>query len=127
MPALLTAIVITCGALKPSPDVLACRAHVYHGAYSEPAACSQNALELAIEFERTLVATGELTRTKSHGECVPAADTAEVVDYLPKYMAQKMGALSTGVVHFDLVDGVAVERTPSAAKSNKKAIKGAAI
>lgn len=126
MPALLTAIVITCGALKPSPDVLACRAHVYHGAYSEPASCSQNAVELAIEFERTLVATGELTRTKSHGECVPAADTAEVVDYLPKYMQTNMGAASVTIVHFDLVDGVAIERTGKSVPA-KKAIKGAAI
>ena len=126
MPALLTAIVITCGALKPSPDVLACRAHVYHGAYSEPAACSQNAQALAIEFERNLVEAGSLTRTKSNGECVPAADTAEVVDYLPKYMQTNMGAASGTIVHFDLVDGVAIERTGKPV-SNKKAIKGAAI
>lgn len=126
MPALLTAIVITCGALKVPDAPLACRAHVYHGAYSEPASCSQNSIELAIEFERTLIATGELTRTKSHGECVPAADTAEVVDYLPKYMQTNMGAASGTIVHFDLVDGVAVERTGKKT-SNKKAVKGAAI
>lgn len=126
MPALLTAIVITCGALKPSPDVLACRAHIYHGAYSEPAACSQNAQALALEFERNLVAAGSLTHTKSYGECVAAADTGVVVNYLPKYMVQKMGAVSTSVIHFDLVDGVAVERT-SGSKSTKKTIKGAAI
>lgn len=127
MPALLTAIVITCGALKPSPEVLACRAHVYHGAYSEPADCSQNAIELAIEFERNLVAAGELTRTKSHGECVPAADTAEIVDYLPKYMRDNMGAASGSVVHFDLVNGAAVERKPSKAVSSKKFNKEAGI
>lgn len=125
MPSLLTAIVITCGALKSSSEILACRAHVYHGAYTEPAACSQTAQQLAMDFERNVIAGGNMTRTSSHGECFSAADTDDVVSYLPKFMTQKMGAASTLVVHFDLVDGVAVERTKSAPA--KKAIKGAAI
>lgn len=126
MPALLTAIVIACGALKAENSPTACRANVYHGAYNEPAACTQTAQELAIEFESNLVALGTLTRTKSYGECVAAADTDDIVSWLPKFMQQDMGANSTKVVHFDLVDGVAVERK-TAAPSGKKAVKGASI
>lgn len=124
MPALLTAIVITCGALKSSSEIIACRAQVYHGAYAEPAACGQTAQELAIEFERNIVAAGTMTKTSSHGECVSAADTADVTAFLPQFMREKMGAVSTRVVHFDLVDGVAVERKSAPVK---KAVKGASI
>jgi len=125
MPALLTAIVITCGALKAENSPTACRAHVYHGAYNEPAACTQTAQELALEFEGNLVALGTLTKTQSYGECVAAADTDNIVSWLPKFMRQDMGANSTKVVHFDLVDGVAVERGEG--KPAKKIVKGAAI
>jgi hypothetical protein len=125
MPALLTAIVITCGALKAENSPTACRAHVYHGAYNEPAACTQTAQELALEFESNLVALGTLTKTQSYGECVAAADTDNIVSWLPKFMQQEMGANSTRVVHFDLVDGVAVERVEG--KPAKKVVKGAAI
>lgn len=123
MPALLTAIVITCGAMKSSSEILVCRAHVYHGAYAEPAACSQTAQELAMDFERNLVAGGNITRTQSYGECVAAADTDQSITYLPRFMREDMGAVSSKVVHFDLVDGVAVERV----SSTKKKVKGAAI
>lgn len=125
MPALLTAIVITCGALKAENSPTACRAHVYHGAYNEPAACTQTAEELALEFESNLVALGTLTKTQSYGECVAAADTDNIVSWLPKFMQQEMGANSVKVVHFDLVDGVAVERVEG--KPAKKVVKGAAI
>lgn len=124
MPALLTAIVITCGALKGPDATIACRAHVYHGAYTEPAACSQTAQELAVDFERNLVAVGQMRKTSSYGECVSAADDSDVVSYLPKFMRDKMGASSTRVVHFDLVDGVAVERKSA---PTKKVVKGASI
>lgn len=124
MPALLTAIVITCGALKQPDAILVCRAHVYHGAYAEPAACSQTAQELAKDFERNLVAGDQITRTQSYGECVAAADTDQTITYLPRFMREDMGAVSSKVVHFDLVDGVAVERQ---VKPVKKVVKGAAI
>ncbi len=128
MPALLTAIVITCGALKAPDSILVCRAHVYHGAYAEPAVCSQTAQELAIEFERHLAANGGITRTQSYGECVAAADTDAAVSYLPQYMRDDMGAVSAKIVHFDLIDGKPVERTKeSKSTPSKKAIKGAAI
>lgn len=123
MPALLTAIVITCGAMKGPDTILVCRAHVYHGAYAEPAACSQTAQELAIEFERNLIANGGITRTQSYGECVAAADTDQTVKYLPEFMKQDMGAVSAKVVHFDLVDGVAVEREPEKSPSKKAALR----
>lgn len=123
MPALLTAIVITCGALKAPDSILVCRAHVYHGAYAEPATCSQTAQELAVEFERNLVAGGTITRTQSYGECIAAAETDNTITYLPRFMREDMGAVSSKVVHFDLVDGVAVERVVA----TKKKVKGAAI
>ena len=125
MPALLTAIVITCGALKGPSMPLICRAQIYHGAYTELATCTQTAQELAIEFERNVVAMGSLTRTKSYGECVSAADDADVVDYLPKFMTQTMGAASSVIAHYDLIDGVAVERIQG--KPAKKAVKRASI
>ena len=124
MPALLTAIVITCGALKGPDTILVCRAHVYHGAYAEPADCSQTAQELALDFEQNLIANGGITRTQSYGECVAAADTDQTVSYLPRFMRHDMGAVSSKVVHFDLIDGVAVERKSAPVK---KAVKGAAI
>lgn len=124
MPALLTAIVITCGAMKGLDQPLVCRAHVYHGAYAEPAACSQTAQELAMDFERNLVAGGTITRTQSYGECVAAADTEQSVSYLPRFMREDMGAFSSKVIHFDLVDGVAVERK---IKPVKKAVRGSSI
>jgi hypothetical protein len=125
MPALLTAIVITCGAMKAENSPTACRAHVYHGAYNEPAACTQTAEELALEFESNLVALGTLTKTQSYGECVAAADTDNIVSWLPKFMQRDMSANSVKVVHFDLVDGVTVERVEG--KPAKKIVKGAAI
>ncbi len=122
MPALLTAIIITCGAMKGPDTILVCRAQVYHGAYNEPAACSQTAQELAQQFERNLIADGRITRTQSYGECVAAADTDAAVSYLPQYMRDDMGAFSSKVVQFDMVDGVAVERTQGkpAKKFNKE-------
>ncbi len=119
MPALLTALVITCGALKGPDTILVCRAQVYHGAYAEPAVCSQTAQELAQQFERNMVADGRLTRTQSYGECVAAADTDAAVSYLPQYMRDDMGAVSAKVVHFDMVDGVPVERTSGKATAEK--------
>lgn len=123
MPALLTAIAITCGAMKSSSEIMVCRAHVYHGAYAEPAACSQTAQELAMDFERNVVAGGQITRTQSYGECVAAADTDQTVTYLPRFMREDMGARSSTVVHFDLVDGKAVERKGA----SQKKVKGAEI
>lgn len=123
MPALLTAIVITCGAIKGPLEPLACRAQVYHGAYSELVTCAATAQEMARTFEAAVVADGRMTRTRSYGECVSAADEPEVVSYLPQFMKTKMGAITVAVVHYDLRDGRAVERKVAA----KKAVKGAAI
>lgn len=126
MPALLTAVVITCAAMKGAEQPKACTVNIYHGAYVEPVACRQTAQELAIEFEQNLIANGGITRTQSYGECVAAADDEQTVKYLPAFMKQDMGAVSAKVVHFDLVDGVAVERIKEK-EPIKKAVKGASI
>lgn len=110
MPILLTAIVITCGAIKGPLEPVACRAQVYHGAYQEPGYCTQTAQDMARTFEMAILADGRMDRTNSYGECVMAADEADVVSYLPQFMRLRMGADSTAVVHYDLRSGVAVER-----------------
>lgn len=123
MPALLTAIVITCGALK-GPDLpLVCRAQMYHGIYLEPKKCTLTASQLAEQFERNVIASGQLTRTSSYAECSSAADDLEIASYLPKFMQDRFGADSVIVRHLDMIDGKAIERKVAA----KKVVKGAQI
>jgi hypothetical protein len=121
MPALLTAAVIVCGALRQPGAPLACRAQVYHGIYAEQPECAKLSTREAIRLEAAVVQAGELTRTSSHGECFYAADEGSIVFYLPEFMKVHMGAKTSAVVHYDLVDGTPVER-----KAIKK-VKGASI
>ena len=121
MPALLTAVVIVCGAVREPSAPLACRAQVHHGMYAEQPECSTAASREARRLEQSIVADGQLTRTRSHGECVYAADERDIVLYLPEFMKDKFGAKTSAIVHFDNVDGMAVER-----KTVKK-VKGASI
>lgn len=114
MPALLTAAVIVCGALREPGAPLACRAQVYHGIYAEQPECAKLATKEAIRMESAVVKRGELTRTSSHGECFYAADEGSIVFYLPEFMRVQMSAKSSKVVHYDSVDGQMVERKQSA-------------
>lgn len=119
MPALLTAVVITCAAIKGPDQPKVCTANVYHGAYTEPFACRQTAIEMARYFEQAIVNDGRLTNTNSYGECTPAADDVAIVSYLPIFVREQFGAVNIGITHFDLVDGKAIERAKA-----KKAVKG---
>lgn len=119
MPALLTAVVITCAAMKGPNQPKVCTANIYHGAYTEPATCRQGAIELARYFEQVIVNDGRLTDTGSYGECTPAAVDADVLAYLPKFVRERFGAVSVEATHFDLVNGEAVERAKT-----KKSVKG---
>ena len=119
MPALLTAVVITCATMKGPDQPKVCTANVYHGAYSEPSACRDTAVQMAKYFEQAIVNDGRLTNSNSYGECTPAADDDAIVSYLPTFVREQFGAVDIGVTHFDLVDGKAIERAKA-----KKAVKG---
>lgn len=121
MPALLTAAIIVCGALREPGSPLACRAQVHHGLYADQPECAKATSQEARRLEQSVVLGGELTRTRSHGECFYAADEGSIVFYLPEFMKVHMGAKTSTVVHYDNVDGVPVLR-----KSVKK-VKGASI
>lgn len=125
MPALLTAAVIVCGAFKEPGSPLACRAQVYHGIYAEQPECARLTSQEARRLEQAVVMDGRMTRTRSHGECFYAGDEGSVVFYLPEFMRNYMGAKSVGVVHYDVIDGQAVERAPVIPQVPK--IKGARI
>lgn len=122
MPALLTAVVITCAAMKDTEQPKVCTVNIYHGAYVEPTVCRQTAIEMAREFEQMIVNDGRMTDTGSYGECTPAAVDAEVVSYLPKFIGERFGATSFDVTHYDLVNGEAIERAKT-----KPTVKGARI
>ena len=122
MPALLTAVVITCAAMKGAEQPKACTVNIYHGAYVEPVACRQTAIEMARYFEQAIVNDGRMTDTGSYGECTPAAVDAEVVSYLPKFIGERFGAASFSVTHYDLINGEAIERAKT-----KPPVKGARI
>lgn len=110
MPALLTAAVIVCGAMRTPDAPLVCRAQVYHGIYAEQPECASLSTREAIRLESNVVKSGQLTRTRSHAECFYAADEGSIVFYLPEFMRIHMGAKSSKVVHYDSVDGQMVER-----------------
>lgn len=121
MPALLTAAVIVCGAMRETNAPLVCRAQVYHGIYAEQPECARRSVKEAIRLETAIVKDGRLTRTSSHAECFYAADEGSVAFYLPEFMMVQMGAKTTEVVHYDSVDGQMIRR-----KTAKK-IKGVAL
>lgn len=122
MPALLTAVVITCAAMKDTEQPKVCTVNIYHGAYVELVTCRQTAIEMARYFEQAIVNDGRMTDTGSYGECTPAAVDAEVVLYLPKFIGERFGVTSFSVTHYDLVNGEAIERAKT-----KPAVKGARI
>lgn len=111
MPALLTAVVIVCGAMPVDNAPLACRAQVHHGIYAEQPECAQASLNEASRLMHNV--RDKLVRTSSHGECFYTADEGSIVYYLPEFMRIHMGARSSSIVHYDQVDGVAVERKQS--------------
>lgn len=121
MPALLTAAIIVCGALREPGAPLACRAQVHHGIYADQPECAKATSQEARRLEQSVVLGGELTRTRSHGECFYAADEGSIVFYLPEFMEVHMGAKTSVVVHYDNVDGVPVLRADDA-KAKKVAI-----
>lgn len=125
MPALLTAAIIICGALREPGAPLACRAQVYHGIYAEQRACEEGSAIEARRLESAIVMDGRMKRTRSHSECFSAADEGDVAFYLPEYMRTRMGAVSTTVIHYDIMDGEAIERAPKVKQQPK--IKGARI
>lgn len=125
MPALLTAAVIVCGAMREPGAPLACRAQVYHGIYSELMVCSKASIIEAKRLEQAVVMDGQLTRTRSHSECFYAADEGSIIFYLPEFMRVQLGAKTTNVVHYDIIGGEAIERAP--AIRNQPKIQGARI
>lgn len=112
MPALLTAVVIVCGAMPADNAPIVCRAQVHHGIYAEQPECTKASLSDAALMMHNV--RDKLVRTSSHGECFYTADEGSIVFYLPEFMRIHMGAKSSRVVHYDSVDGQMIERKQSA-------------
>jgi hypothetical protein len=111
---LLTAAIIVCGALPQPGAPLACRAQVYHGIEGSQPACSAAALNKARSVEASFIKAGALVRTSSHAECFSSDDEGSIAFYLPEFMRIQLGAKTSAVVHYDVIDGAAVERAPDA-------------
>lgn len=111
---LLTAAIIVCGAMPKPNSPLACRAQVYHGLEGKAHECSVSAMKKARATEANFVKAGALVRTRSHAECFYADDEGSIIFYLPEFMRIQLGAKTSEVVHYDLVDGAVVERAPDA-------------
>lgn len=111
---LLTAAIIVCGALPAADSPLVCRAQVYHGIEGKQQECSTAAIRKARETEDSFVKVGALARTRSHAECFYADDEGSVIFYLPEFMAVQLGATSSTVVEYDVVDGAPVMRSADA-------------
>lgn len=117
---LLTAAIIVCGAMRGPDQPLACRAQVFHGIHSEQPICAIRATRVAKRLEAGFIADGQLTRTRSHGECFYASDEGSVVFYLPEFMRIQMGDKSVDVVHYDIVGDEAIERAPKVSISGAR-------
>lgn len=111
---LLTAAIIVCGALPAANSPLVCRAQVYHGIEGMQHECSVAAIRKARSTEASFVKVGALVRTRSHAECFYSSDEGSVIFYLPEFMAVQLGADSSTVVEYDVVDGTPVMRAPDA-------------
>lgn len=111
---LLTAAIIVCGALPAANSPLVCRAQVYHGIEGKQQECSAAAIRKARKTEAAFVKVGALVRTSSHAECVYANDEGSIIFYLPEFMAVQLGADSSTVAEYDVVDGAPVMRAPDA-------------
>lgn len=110
----LTAAIIVCGALPAENSPLVCRAQVYHGIEGRQKDCSKSAVRKARSTEASFVKVGSLVRTRSHAECFYADDEGSVIFYLPEFMAVQLGADSSTVAEYDVVDGAPVMRAPDA-------------
>lgn len=106
---LLTAAIIVCGALPAANSPLVCRAQVYHGLEGKQHECSVAAIRKARSTEASFVKVGALVRTRSHAECFYADDEGAVIFYLPEFMAVQLGASTSTVVEYDVVDGAPVK------------------
>jgi len=111
---LLTAAIIVCGALPAANSPLVCRAQVYHGIEGKHPQCLSDATRMARDAESNFIKVGALVRTRSHAECFYADDEGSVIFYLPEFMAIQLGADSSTVVEYDVVDGAPVMRAPDA-------------
>ena len=111
---LLTAALIVCGSLPAANSPLVCRAQVYHGIEGRQQECSVAATRKARITESNFIKVGALVRTRSHAECFYADDEGSVIFYLPEFMAVQLGADSSTVVEYDVVDGAPVMRAPDA-------------
>ena len=116
MSTLLVAAIIVCGALPQENSPLVCRAQVYHGIEGQLADCSLAAIKKARSIEESFVKVGALVRTSSHAECFRSDDEGAVVFYLPEFMQYQLGADSSVVVHYDVIDGAAVKRESALVK-----------
>lgn len=110
MSTLLAAAIIVCGALPQDNSPLVCRAQVYHGIEGRLTDCSHAALKKARSVEQSFIRVGALVHTQSHAECSYAEDDGSIIFYLTEFMAVQMGADSSRVVEYDVVEGVPVER-----------------
>lgn len=111
---LLTAAIIVCGALPAANSPLVCRAQVYHGIEGRQHECSVAAIRKARSTESAFKSTGSLVRTRAHAECFYSGDEGAIIFYLPEFMAVQLGADSSTVVEYDIVEGAPVMRAPDA-------------
>lgn len=111
---LLTATIIVCGALPAVNSPLVCRAQVYHGLEGKALECSVAAIRKARSIESGFKSTGSLVRTRAHAECFYVGDEGAIIFYLPEFMQVQLGADSSTVVEYDVVDGAPVIRESDA-------------
>ena len=111
MPTMLTAIMIACGTLQSVNSPRVCLAQIYYGIESQQQQeCSAAAIREARSTEELFVTVGSMARTTSYAECFDSTDEGPVFFYLPQFMAVELGADSSTVLEYDVVNGTPVMR-----------------